>query len=214
MISGPFAPGSWAYNLAVKSYSYSPNEAKRLLRKEGFYKKNTEGYLTRNGKVLSFTLKVPISSESESVKRVILAFQNYLQKVGVQIQIAFEEWHVWKEDVFVKHDFDIVYASWAFDDSNDISSLFHSGEIGVWKNNFIAYRNKLVDSLIVESKTTMDFEKKRTMNRKLHEILADDLPYTFLWTLTNYAAVSNKMRNVDIHPYRFFTFVQDWYWEK
>ena len=213
LISGPFAPGSWGYNLAVKDYDYDPKETRRLLRDEGFYKINEEGILIKDGKPLQFTLKVPIYSEGESVKRVILAFQNYLQKVGIRINIAFEEWYVWKADVFNKHDFDIIYASWAFDDSNDISSLFHSGEIGSGKNNFIGYRNKLVDALIVEAKTTIDFEKKRTINRKLHEILAAEFPYTFLWTLTNYAAVTNKLRNVSIHPYRFFSFIDQWYFE-
>jgi len=49
-----------------------------------------------------------------------------------------------------------------------------------------------VDALIVESKLTLDFEKRRTINRKLHAILADEQPYTFLWTLTNYSAYHRK----------------------
>jgi ABC-type transport system substrate-binding protein len=55
----------------------------------------------------------------------VLAFGNYLRKIGVQINVEFKEWLSWKEDVFLKHDFDIVFASWVFDDSADISSLFH-----------------------------------------------------------------------------------------
>jgi peptide/nickel transport system substrate-binding protein len=98
-----------------------------------------------------------------------------------------------------------------FDDSADISSLFHSGEIGPWKNNFISYSNPEVDSLINESKLTLDHEKRRTINRKLHAILADETPYTFLWTLTNYAAYHSKVRHVAIHPYKFFSFADEWF---
>ena len=210
IISGPFAPGSWAYNLEVQPSPFDPEKAKALLKDAGFTP-GPDGIMVKDGKKLSLTLKVPIEKESEAVKRVVLAFKNYLKNVGVDIQVAFKEWQSWKEDVFLEHDFDIVFASWVFDDSADISSLFHSGEIGPWKNNFISYSNPEVDSLINESKLTLDHEKRRTINRKLHAILADETPYTFLWTLTNYAAYHSKVRHVAIHPYKFFSFADEWF---
>jgi peptide/nickel transport system substrate-binding protein len=210
IISGPFAPGSWAYNLDVQPMPYDPEKALKLLKAAGF-SRDEDGIMTKEGESLSLTLKVPIDKESEAVKRVVLAFQNYLRKVGVDIKLEFKEWLAWKEDVFLNHDFDIIFASWVFDDSADITSLFHSSEIGKWRNNFGAYSNPLVDSLIVESKLTLDHEKRRTIYRKLHSLLAEESPYTFLWTLTNYAAYHKKIRHVAIHPYKFFSFANDWY---
>ncbi len=210
IISGPFAPGSWAYNLDVQPLSYDPDKAVQLLQAAGF-ERGADGIMARNGAKLTLTLKVPIAKESEAVKRVVLAFKNYLGKIGVQIEGVFLEWMAWKEDIFLKHDFDIMFASWVFDDSADISSLFHSAEIGAWKNNFGAYSNPKVDSLIVESKLTLDHEKRRTINRKLHALVADESPYVFLWTLTNYAAYNKKVRRVAIHPYKFFSFSDQWY---
>jgi peptide/nickel transport system substrate-binding protein len=210
VISGPFAPGSWAYNLDVKPLPFNPAEAEKLLAQAGF-QKGSDGILAKNGKRLVLTLKVPIAQESESVKRVVLAFKNYLQRVGAQINVEFLEWQAWKEAIFANQDFDIMFASWVFDDSADISSLFHSGEIGAWRNNFGAYSNPEVDSLLVESKNTLDHEKRRTIYRKLHEKLADESPYTFLWTLTNYAAYHRKVRAVQIHPYKFFPYADTWY---
>jgi len=210
IISGPYAPGSWAYNLDVQPLPYDPDKAVELLKEAGFAK-GSDGIMEKNGKKLSLTIKVPIAKESEAVKRVILAFRNYLSKIGVEINAEFQEWLAWKEDIFLHHDFDIMFASWVFDDSADISSLFHSAEIGPWKNNFGAFTNAEVDGLIVESKLTLDHEKRRTINRRLHEVIADENPYTFLWTLTNYAAYNNKLRRVAIHPYKFFSFADDWF---
>jgi len=210
LISGPFAPGSWAYNLDVQTIPYDPQKAKDLLTEAGF-KMGSDGIMEKDGNRLGLTLKVPIEKESEAVKRVVLAFGSYLKKIGVHIKVDFREWLSWKEDVFLKHDFDIIFASWVFDDSADISSLFHSSEIGPWKNNFSAYSNQQVDSLIVESKLTLDHEKRRTINRKLHALIAEEAPYTFLWTLTNYAAYNRKLRHVAIHPYKFFSFADGWY---
>ena len=210
VISGPFAPGSWAYNLDVKPLPFGPERARALLTEAGF-KPGADGIMEKDGKKLVLSLKVPIEKESEAVKRVVLAFQNYLKNVGIAITVGFKEWQAWKEDVFLEHNFDIMFASWVFDDSADISSLFHSAEIGDWKNNFAGYSNPEVDGLIVESKLTLDFEKRRTINRKLHAILAEEQPYTFLWTLTNYSAYHRKVRRVQIHPYKFFSFADEWF---
>ncbi len=213
IISGPFAPGSWAYNLDVQPLPFDNQKAMALLQEAGFTR-GADGIMQKDGKRLALSLKVPIEKESESVKRVVLAFKNYLKNIGVDISVEFKEWQAWKEDVFLEHDFDIIFASWVFDDSADISSLFHSGEIGPWKNNFIGYSNPEVDSLINESKLTLDHEKRRTINRKLHAILADENPYTFLWTLTNYAAYHKKVRRVAIHPYKFFSYADEWFMEE
>jgi peptide/nickel transport system substrate-binding protein len=210
IISGPFAPGSWAYNLDVQPLPYDPQRAIALLNEAGFTP-GPDGVMQKDGKKLALSLKVPIEKESEAVKRVVLAFQNYLKSVGVTVRVEFKEWQAWKEDVFSQHEFDIILASWVFDDSADISSLFHSAEIGAWKNNFGGYSNPEVDGLIVESKLTLDHEKRRTINRKLHALLADEAPYTFLWTLTNYGAYHKKVRRVAIHPYKFFLFADEWF---
>ena len=210
IISGPFAPGSWAYNLDVQPLPYNPQKAIALLNEAGF-KKGADGIMQKDGRKLELTLLVPIEKESEAVKRVVLAFQNYLKNIGASVKVEFKEWQAWKEDVFADHRFDIVFASWVFDDSADISSLFHSAEIGPWKNNFGGYSNPEVDSLIVESKLTLDHEKRRTINRKLHAMLAEEAPYTFLWTLTNYSAYHKKIQHVAIHPYKFFSYADEWY---
>lgn len=210
VVSGPFAPGSWAYNLDVKPMKYDPGTAQKLLIEAGF-KMTSDGVMEKNGKKLSLSLKVPIAKESEATKRVVLAFKNYLKKVGVDIKVEFLEWQSWKEAVFLNHDFDIMFASWVFDDSADISSLFHSGEIGPWKNNFGGYSNQEVDGLIAEAKLSLDHEKKRTIYRKLHAVLAEESPYTFLWTLTNYSGYNKSIRHVRIHPYKFFSFADGWY---
>ena len=212
IISGPFAPGSWAYNLDVAPLPFDPQAAAALLKEAGF-SPGPDGILQKAGKKLALTLKVPIEKESEAVKRVVLAFRNYLKNVGVDIKVEFEEWQAWKGDVFFEHDFDILFATWVFDDSADISSLFLTAEIGPWKNNFGGYSNPEVDSLIMESKLTLDHEKRRTLNRKLHAVLAEENPYTFLWTLTNYTAYQKKVRHVAIHPYKFFSYADEWFIE-
>jgi peptide/nickel transport system substrate-binding protein len=211
LISGPFAPGSWAYNLDVKPYAFDQKKARALLAEAGLTDADGDKVLDKDGQPVRLSLKVPIEKESDGVKRVVLAFQSYLKAVGLDVRVEFREWQAWKEDVFGRQEFDIILASWVFDDSADISTLFHSGEIGAWRNNFVGYSNPEVDALIVEGKVTLDKEKRRSINQKLHAVLAEEQPYTFLWTLTNYAATHRKVRRLQIHPYAFFTFVDEWF---
>src|SRR5437870_9873877 len=128
VISGPFAPGSWAYNLDVKPLPFSPERSRALLAEAGF-KPGADGIMEKGGQKLALSLKVPIEKESEAVKRVVLAFQNYLKSVGVAIKIEFKEWQAWKEDVFLEHNFDIMFASWVFDDRK--STRLNSSHVAI-----------------------------------------------------------------------------------
>lgn len=209
LISGPFPPGSWAYNLDIAPLSYAPNEALALLKKSGFSAAK-DGVLERHGQRLQLRLRAPIAKENEATKRVVLAYQNYLRKIGVEIKVDFLELQAWKNAVFNRNDFDIMLGTWNFDDAADISSLFHSKEIGAWKNNFGSYRNEKVDKLLDEGNATVDLSQKRAIFQQLHQLLAEDAPYTFLWTLTDYGAYNDRVRNVKIHPFQFFADVHQW----
>jgi len=209
IISGPFAPGSWAYNLDVKPDEFNPIKAVSILKQVGYSMRN-QRLIDQHGKAVEFSLRVPIEKNNESTKRVILAYSNFLKRIGITIKVNFMEREAWKSAVFSKHDFDITYASWTFDDASDISTLFHSDYNGPWENNFINYSNSEVDALIEASNNTLDYEEKRTINHKLHKLLAHDAPYTFLWSLNQYTAYHQKLKNVSVHSYKYFDNVHQW----
>jgi len=209
IISGPFAPGSWAYNLNVRPDAYNPNKSIALLKEAG-YTKSAKGMMDDKGRILSFKLRVPINKNDETTKRVILAYKNYLKKIGITVNIDFMERQAWKKAIFSHHRYDITFASWSFDDASDISSLFHSRYQTAGQNNFVLYNNKEVDRLFDLNQQSLDAEEKRTINHKLHKIIAEDSPYTFLWSLSNYAAYNKKLKNVKIHPFKFFNHIETW----
>jgi peptide/nickel transport system substrate-binding protein len=201
-ISGPFPPTSWAYNLDVKPLGYDPARAKALLKAAGL-----------EGKPVSLVFAVPLAGESEMIKRIVLAFQGYLAAVGVKVDLQFMDWLVWKKKVLEEHDYDVTIASWSFDDASNITSLFHSSSARPWGNNFVLYSNPEVDSLLTEADTTNDFDKRRAIYHKLHSILADEAPYTYLWTLMHHAAHNDRLTGVRVEPFQFFKYVAGWHLE-
>lgn len=209
LISGPFPPTSWAYNLDVAPTRYDMAKANQLLDQAGFKRK--DGALSdKDGKPIKLQFVVPIAGEGETIKRLVLACQNYLAQMGVQTELQFMDWLVWKKRVMKDHDYDITIASWSFDDANNITSLFHSSSSNAWGNNFVEFRNPQVDALLTEANATSDFDKKRSIYQKLHAILSDEAPYTYLWTLTHHAAHQNRLKSAKVEPTAFFRHILSW----
>jgi peptide/nickel transport system substrate-binding protein len=190
LVSGPFPPTSWAYNMDVKPMGFDVGRAKSLLKTAGFEDKNGDGFLEGlDGKPVTLVFGVPLAGESEMIKRIVLAFQGYLSKVGFKVELKFWDWLVWKKKVLQDHDYDITIAAWSFDDAANIMSLFHSSSAVAWGNNFVQYSNPEVDSLLSEADATN------------------------LWTLTHHAAHSNKLTGVRVEPFAFFKHITSWQME-
>ena len=77
--------------------------------------------------------------------------------------------------------------------------LFHSDNIGNGANRG-AYKNKLVDELIVAAQKTNNTELRKKYYWEIQEILADDLPYISLWYETNVLVSRNKLHGFQIWP--------------
>ena len=211
LISGPFPPTSWAYNLDVPSVTYDLARAKQLFEASGLTDKNGDGILEdAKGVPFQLTMVVPMSGEGETLKKIVLGLQSYFAKAGIKLDLQFLDWVAWKKKVLFEHDYDMTLASWSFDDASNIMSLFHSSSAGPWGNNFVQLKNKGVDALLTEADATNDFEKKRAIYRKLHAVIADETPYIFLWTLTHHAAFQENLSGVRIEPYSFFKHIAGW----
>jgi peptide/nickel transport system substrate-binding protein len=210
LISGPFPPTSWAYNLDVNVTPFDLTRAKGLLASAGLVLKD-KVLLTKTGTPVKLTFAVPLAGESETMKRIVLAYQGYIAELGIAVDMQFMDWQVWKHKVLELHDYDLTIASWSFDDASNISSLFHSSSAKPWGNNFVMYKNVEVDSLLTEASVTNDFDKRRAIYHKLHAILADEAPYTYLWTLQHHAAYNSRLSGVQIEPFSFFKYVTSWH---
>jgi len=213
LISGPFPPTSWAYNLDVPVRKHQPEIAKKILLANGLKKTGNQWFDPKTGSPIKLTFAVPIGIESETIKRIALAYQAYMGTIGVIVDLQFMDWLLWKEKVLADHDFDITIASWSFDDANNISSLFHSKNDKRWGNNFVGFRNRDVDTMLTEAEATNDFDKKRHIYHSLHSVLSEEVPYTYLWTLLHHAAHTDRIENIRVDPFSFFKYVSHWNFE-
>ncbi len=176
--TGPFPPESWAYNPAVKDYDYSPEKALALLADAG-WKMNSSGLLEKDGRTFSFTVLVNQGND-ERIK-VAQILKEQLKRVGIEIHIKVLEWQAMLHDFIDKKRFEAVIMGWALSRDPDIYDIWHSSKTKEGEFNFISYKNDEVDRLLLEGRQTFSLEKRKIIYHRIHEILAEEQPYAFLY---------------------------------
>lgn len=210
--TGPFYPGGYEYNPSVKPYPYDPAKASALLDEAGWKEAKGTGIRQKDGVPLSFECLVP--AEVEMFSRWLEVFQQDLGRLGVEMKIRKLEWSVFL-DRTNRHQFQACLAGWSLGDDPDPFQLLASSQgklmqdgSGVGQND-VSYANPEVDRLIEEEQRTFDHEARRRALWRIHEIVAEDQPHTYLLLGTQMTAVKNRFQAVEVSRagYGLFT----WY---
>jgi ABC-type transport system substrate-binding protein len=177
-ITGPFPKQTEFYNHAVQPLPYDPEGALRLLAKAG-WRRNGEGWLEKDGKRFEFTL---ITNQGNDIRKAILAIaQNSWRKIGLNVQTDLLEWAVFIKERVNKLDFDALVLGWSMGIEPDLYQIWHSSQAGPYQLNFVGFKNREADELII--KIRQEYNRKRQVAdcHRLHEIISDEQPYTFLF---------------------------------
>jgi peptide/nickel transport system substrate-binding protein len=212
VISGPFNSKGWEYNPAVSPLPCDPKRASALLDEAGWKDTDGDGLRDKGGKKFSFECLIP--AEAEQFARFLELFQQDLKKVGVDLQIRKLEWGVFNDRTH-RHKFQAYLSGWQIADDPDPFQLLHSSQAKLLKSgvgqgqNDCSYRNPEVDKLIAEEQSTFDPEARKRAFWRMHELVAQDQPHTYLFQVSSMAAVKNRIQNVRVSRagYGLFT----WY---
>lgn len=177
-ISGPFAKQTEYYDQAIKPVPYDPDGARKLLREAG-WRKNTEGWLEKDGQRLQFTL---ITSSGSDLRKAILAIvQDAWKQIGVYVRTDLIELSVFIEERIYKLDFDALILNWGMRIDPDLYQIWHSNQTGPNQLNFAGFRNRQADELIVKIRQEYSYDRRVDLCHRLHRIIASEQPYTFLY---------------------------------
>tara|TARA_Y100001968_G_scaffold329030_1_gene377462 strand:+ start:146 stop:1696 length:1551 start_codon:yes stop_codon:yes gene_type:complete len=205
-ISGPFVPSSKFYNHSesLKVRAADVDEAVARMEAAGF--QLIDGVWNWKGKPVSLRLFYR-SGLGDQGQTVALNVQSQLRRFGIDVSapVAMDK-VVWKEKVFGERDFDLVIDSWSFDRNENIYDLFHSRGT----QNFVSYSNKEVDLLLSRAIEELDPAAKVSYMKEVHRLLAQDLPYVFLWNLRSFTALRREVESVFVQPFYYFSQFPDW----
>jgi peptide/nickel transport system substrate-binding protein len=175
----------------VKPLPYDPQKARQILSEAGWKDANGDGILDRDGKPFKFTLIT--NSGNDTRRDVGVLAQRQLREIGIDVTFELYEWSVFlKNFVNAKH-FDACVLGWGLSVDPDAYEIWHSSQIEKGFN-FISYQNPEVDRLWEEGRKEYDVEKRKQIYWRIHELIADDQPYTFLYVPLGMAALQKKFQ--------------------
>ncbi len=187
-ITGPFPEQTDYYDRKVEPIPYDPQGAVKLLEEAG-WKRNREGWLEKNGKRLQFTL---ITNSGNDLRKAILTIaQDEWKKIGIDVRTDLLEWSVFIQERVDKHDFDALVLGWSMGFEPDLYQIWHSSQTHPYQLNFVGFKNKEADDLIVKIRQEYNHEHQVAYCHQLHKLIAYEQPYTFLY-VSKWTAVLDK----------------------
>ena len=187
-ITGPFVKQTDYYDHDIPPIPYDPKGALRLLEEAG-WRRNSEGWLEKDGKRFAFTL---ITNSGNDIRKAVLAIaQDAWKQIGIDVRTDMLEWSVFIQERVDKADFDALILGWVMGIEPDLYQIWHSSQTHPYQLNFVGFKNKEADELIIKIRQEYNHEKQVKYCHRLHEIIAREQPYTFLY-VGKWTAVLDK----------------------
>ncbi len=206
VIHGPILPFLWAHEPDLEAIPYDPEGAKALFAEAGWTDSDGDGWLDRGGEPFEFRMK---TNENNSLRKdIVVIVQEMLSRVGVKVHPETVEWTLFLEQTTGK-DFEASCHGWRQGIKVDLTSIWHSRSIDD-RYNMVSYSNEDVDRLIDEAVLELDREKARGMWREVQRIIAEEVPYTFLFNVDDLYAIDGRFENVELLTYSWTYNLEEW----
>lgn len=217
IVSGSFPKASWACDPEIKPWPYDPSKAKELLDNAGW--KDTDGDGIRdkiiNGEKTPFSFRLTTNNGHETRLLTSRLISQQLSEVGVEAKVELMEWGRFMDELDYR-DFEAIVLGWSLGMDPDQHGIWHSSQVPDKKqnkpgNNFINFAKPEIDELIESGRTTLNREKRTQIYRKLHSILHDEQPYTFLYAPNSLVAIHNRFHGIKVEPIGLWYHFNKWF---
>jgi peptide/nickel transport system substrate-binding protein/microcin C transport system substrate-binding protein len=201
--TGPWYKQSPYANKSVKPVEFEPKEALALLKKNGWADTDGDQILDKmiDGKKTPF--RFTLLEPNKEFTKYLVIFQEDAKKIGIDVQIKVIEWNTFVKLMNEKN-FDAIRLGWNGGSiDNDPKQIWHSSSARSGGSNMISYANPKVDSLIDKMRMELDKEKRAPMMKEIYKLIADDVPYAFLFVpqFAFYGASKKVEREVDTYKF-------------
>ena len=204
---GPFEVNSPYTSPKVKPLEFSIPTAIKLLKEAGWSDSDGDNILDQGGQPFRFSIMT--ADPETSVKMLTLAKET-MKKAGVEMNIKVVDWTSFLQ-LIDEYKFDAVMLGWTRSAFPDPTALWHSDSAQKGGLNLVRYQNPEVDKLIESAVKTIPEAERVQLYRKIHEILFEDQPYTFmLEPSSSLVAYGNQWQQVK--PWYNYSLGDDYWW--
>jgi peptide/nickel transport system substrate-binding protein len=174
----------------VEPLPFDPEAAARLLTEAGWKDSDADGVRDKGGVAFQFRFMLPAASQNAA--RIATLVKEELSRAGIDMQIQKVEWSAFSKRLR-EHSFDACTLLWGGGPRDDPTQIWHSKSTK-GGSNYVGYRNPEADKLMEDARVILDGEARSAMYRKLHRILYDDQPYTWLYVNADLSLVHKRIK--------------------
>jgi peptide/nickel transport system substrate-binding protein len=187
----------WAPKDPPKPYKRDVNMAEKLLEEAGWIDHNGDGLRDKeiDGRLVTFEFTILTSNRQDRIDICNLLKQN-LGQIGILCNVRPLEFTVLQQ-LTQEHKFHAAFGGWGTGTDPDTSeNIWGTDE----ERNFGQYSNPEVDRLFDEGRREFDPEKRAEIYGKIHTLLYEDQPYTWLFTRNAYYGFNRRLRGYMFSP--------------
>lgn len=216
VVTGPSHIHSWGYDNYIDPLPYSPAKAVELLEGEGWDNLDPDNvrYKIIGGKKVRLDFRLMTHGDSEPRKDTLNFVRQELGKVGFLVRPwVISTWDMMIKKFIMPKKFDAFLSGWEVGVEPDVYSMWHSSQ-SKYGFNHISYSNPDLDLWLEKFRSNMDRKERQIASWRIHKIIHENQPYTFLYMPRTFVAVHRRFKNLrisksayDLYPVNF----KDWF---
>jgi len=165
--------------------------------------------LDKDGIPFRFTILTNMGNTLRKNAATIIQWR--LRKIGIKVEIRALEWSAFINEFIDKKRFEAVILGWSIGLDPDQYDIWHSSKTKPKEFNFVSYGNPEVDELLEKGRRTFNIEERKKAYFRIQEILAEELPYIFLYVPDATPIVHSRFKGIKPSPIGITYNLPKWY---
>lgn len=211
---GIFHPTSWmAPDPMPQPYQQNLAKAEDLLDEAGWDDSDGDGYRDKmiDGRLQRFQFTLMLGSGSETALKIAELFKTNLDQVGIICDIKPTEFTVLQENART-HKFQAMMAGWGTGtDPATAKNLWTTRALTESGRNYTQFTHPEVDELFEKGERVFDLEERAKIYGRIHQILWDEQPYTWLYYRSGFFGFNKDLRGYMFSPRDPFGYAPGFY---
>ena len=190
---------------SVDAPDYDLDLALEYLEAAGYSDEDGDVYVEKDGEelVLNFA-----ASTSYMESATCEAIQDMLSQIGVQVEVEMLDS---VSDLTSSGDFDILVGHrWQTVNSGDGQKYLMNRWSEDGSDNYSAYYSEEFEEVLDRLDAAFDTDERIAAFADAQQILADDCPSIFLYTVDSVTVMSSRLENVTVYPIDYYLVTNDW----
>ncbi len=197
---------TYYYRPEVKTYEFDRAKSRALLAEAG-WKLGADGVLVKDGQRLKFALTFPRVQYFEQLAALV---QQYYRAIGIEVTLDGLEFNQFISQRFGPRKFDVIAGWWITPADPDFFNYIHSSA-GTSGFNVPVYANPEMDRLLEQGRAASDPAQRAAVYKQFQELVAEELPYIYLWWPFEIRAISKRLSDVPALGLRdAFQYTHEW----